>query len=418
MKSKLILLSLIFFVVLGSSATYASVEQADSQQIVRGDLFVEEDINIFNGGLVFERATNINLVSNATALELDAGLDIAEQVTIRGGNPAVGRALFSDSNGLAFWGELPGGAGAGDFSDGGDVANSGRSLGNTSNFDLGMITSNIDRFNIAGNGEITANPNLADSDFVVAGQTNANVLFADASSARVGIGTNNPEDELNIISDSETSLNGGGLVTIGDLGADHLSIDTNEIAAIDDQADRQLLLQSFGGEVHIPILGIGINPAPGFVLDLNGQIRLRPNAATDRVLITDALGNASWQDRPKGPPGIKGFPGAIGAQGPQGNRGPRGDTGPQGPPGPSGSIVGCNFFSESDRDERATSLRIVAECQDRRDEIVGGGGFCANGNMADSEKSASPQGWETRCVSPRIGESRFLSGTSYVVCCR
>lgn len=418
MERKLLLFILLVSIVLSTDLAIASVEQSSDQQIVRGELFVENNVNIFGGDLVFERDQNISLVSNAGVLNIDSGLDIADQVIIRGGNPAVGRFLTSDANGLASWQEIQAVPGAGDFFDGGDIANADRSLGNTSAFDLGIITANINRLNIDANGDITVNPNSVAADFIVNGQSEDNVLFVQASSQRIGLGTNSPESDLNIVDNSETTLTGGGLLTIGDVSSSHLSFDTNEIASIDNQSGDELLLQSFGGEVSIPELGIGVNPDPGFALDVNGQFRLRPNAAEGRVLISDGAGNASWQDRPKGPPGIKGPPGLIGLQGPRGNRGPKGDPGPPGVPGPPGSLVGCNFFSTSDRDERAISLSIVARCSSNSDEIVSGGGFCASGNMAESERASGVRGWETRCISSRVGEARFLSGTSYVVCCR
>lgn len=55
-------------------------------------------------------------------------------------------------------------SGGGDFSDGGDVAGADRTLGNTDNYDLGLITNNLNRLHIENGGNIgvgTTSPNAS-----------------------------------------------------------------------------------------------------------------------------------------------------------------------------------------------------------------------------------------------------------------
>lgn len=54
------------------------------------------------------------------------------------------------------------------------------------------------RFDIATGGTIVANETGADADFRIEGDTQANLFFVDASTEKIGIGTNTPGEELDI----------------------------------------------------------------------------------------------------------------------------------------------------------------------------------------------------------------------------
>ncbi|MBL7765029.1 MAG: collagen-like protein [Chitinophagaceae bacterium] len=94
---------------------------------------------------------------------------------------------------------------------------------------------------------------------------------------------------------------------------------------------------------------VGIaNNSPAEQLDVTGNIkgdtlisnglRIAPNAGAGKVMVSDALGNASWQTGPVGPAGPTGPVGPAGPTGPQGPAGATGATGPAGPTGATGPI--------------------------------------------------------------------------------
>lgn len=72
--------------------------------------------------------------------------------------------------------------------------------------DTFFVTSGVSRLLIDGSGNVTINDSGASVDFRVEGDTNANMLFVDASADRVGIGTNAPLTELQIDGTSGTRL--------------------------------------------------------------------------------------------------------------------------------------------------------------------------------------------------------------------
>jgi len=76
---------------------------------------------------------------------------------------------------------------------------------------LALATNSIDRIT-AGTSELVINESGASVDFRVEGDTNANLLFVDASTDRVGIGTSSPNTALEISSagDTEVRITGNG----------------------------------------------------------------------------------------------------------------------------------------------------------------------------------------------------------------
>lgn len=112
--------------------------------------------------------------------------------------------------------------------------------------------------NISLDGPTVVNDSGADSDFRVEGDTDANLIFADASTDRVGIGTNTPSVKLDVNGDS--SLNGA--VVINEAGAD-------KDFRVEGDTDANLLFTDASADA----VGVGTS-TPGSKLDVKGTLRL------------------------------------------------------------------------------------------------------------------------------------------------
>lgn len=112
--------------------------------------------------------------------------------------------------------------------------------------------------NISLDGPTVVNDSGADSDFRVEGDTDANLIFADASTDRVGIGTNTPSVKLDVNGDS--SLNGA--VVINEAGAD-------KDFRVEGDTDTNLITADASADA----VGIG-TATPGSKLDVKGTLRL------------------------------------------------------------------------------------------------------------------------------------------------
>ena len=112
--------------------------------------------------------------------------------------------------------------------------------------------------NISLDGAVVVNDSGADRDFRVEGDTDANLIFADASTDRVGIGTNTPSVKLDVSGDS--SLNGA--VVINEAGAD-------KDFRVEGDTDANLITADASADA----VGIGTG-TPGSKLDVKGTLRL------------------------------------------------------------------------------------------------------------------------------------------------
>ena len=112
--------------------------------------------------------------------------------------------------------------------------------------------------NISLDGAVVVNESGADKDFRVEGDTDANLLFTDASTDRVGIGTNTPSVKLDVSGDS--SLNGA--VVINEAGAD-------KDFRVEGDTDANLITADASADA----VGIG-TATPGSKLDVKGTLRL------------------------------------------------------------------------------------------------------------------------------------------------
>lgn len=156
--------------------------------------------------------------------------------------------------------------------------------------------------NISLDGAVVVNESGADKDFRVEGDGDANLIFADASTDRVGIGTNTPSVKLDVAGDS--SLNGA--VVINESGADK---DTR----IEGDTDTNLLFV----DASTDRVGVG-TATPGSKFDVKGTLRLSGSTSgyvglapaadagsvtyilpatdgtTGQALVTNGSGTLSW----------------------------------------------------------------------------------------------------------------------------
>ena len=124
-------------------------------------------------------------------------------------------------------------------------------------------------------GTFVFNETGADKDARFEGDTDANLLFIDASTDRVGVGTDTPTAKLNV----------EGSVIINDAGAD---VDVR----IEGDTDANLLFV----DASTDRVGVGTN-APGDKLEVNGRVTAK--SASDNnlafVLNNTASGGREWQ---------------------------------------------------------------------------------------------------------------------------
>lgn len=310
----------------------ASIVAENDQNTFSGDLVSSADINIVNGSLLFLRDANlISLTPDTDNLVLNSSLSINQQIRIRGGNPANGRVLSSDANGLAEWVELNAAPGGGDFTNFGDTAIADRSFGNQDAFAMDLLTNGISRINASASGDIVFNPNSQNSDLMIQGLNSSDLVFADASANNLSFGIRGADAKLQV----------NGSMLLGSIAGPNLNFDENGIQASDNSTATTLLLQDHAnGRVRIGTndgagqLGVGTDD-PTASIDINGLLKIRGgNPGANFSLVSDANGVGTWEpitfagdQGEKGNTGPKGFPGQQGDFGLQGDKGPDGDDG-------------------------------------------------------------------------------------------
>ena len=138
-------------------------------------------------------------------------------------------------------------------------------------------------------GELTVNYNGIDRDMRVLGDTDANLLFVDASTDRVGIGTASPTDKLHV--NGNTKITGSVGVTGGEPGAYAITNYTGVVGG----SDNWMQLWDSTGGMYINIYSGGGGPTfytPN-LLELRGGSGL--NIGADGASITL---NAGWSTLP------------------------------------------------------------------------------------------------------------------------
>lgn len=403
---------LILTLLIIPTAVFAGIEQSGDNVTLRGNLNSAEGVTIFNNGLTTVNGAAITtFIPQVDRLIIDGPVSIDNQIIIRGGNPADGRVLRAqDDNGLAAWENVLFVVDA-DFNNGGDLAQAPRSIGNLDPFSMSVLVNNIERVTIDNIGNTIFNPNQEDNDFVIRGQADNNLLRVDASTDRVGFGTANPQTKIHIDNGVDANPAFGGFVVIGDLAADNIAIDDDEIIARNANVLDTLVLQDNFGAVRIGDTAgngrLGIAASPTTTLDLNGIFRYRSGAQAGNVLVAfDATGRALWSAQPvnQGPQGEQG------EQGPVGQKGPQGQQGQQGDPGPEGSANGCIEVDGNG------SVSCPAGST-----LVGGRAQC-NGNdrlienRPNGPNGAVPVSWIGRCQDDNNSD-QFKDASVSAICC-
>lgn len=109
-------------------------------------------------------------------------------------------------------------------------------------------------------------------------------MSIDLSSARVGIGTEDPAVKLQVVGGTDTELASGGFLVLGDTAGANISIDNNELQARNNAAASIFYINFEGGDTilngsKLGNVGIGTG-APAHPLDLVGRMRIRQDSAT------------------------------------------------------------------------------------------------------------------------------------------
>lgn len=417
--------------VFNCALVYAAIEHRSGVTLVHGDLNVKDASHIFNGGIMFHKGSAaISISPGLNDLDLNTNFLTNNSIRIRGGNPANGKVLVSDTNGLASWQNLASVPGGGDFTNFGDLAFADRSFGNTNEFSLGLLTSNVNRLDISSNGLIAVNPTKTNSDFIFRGTNDQNLFGAYSFIDRVAVGTNNPEAKMHIAGDEQVQLGvstGANLVldSLGRISARSGAV--SGLLTLQDTSNASIRIGNISGAGR---LGVGV--APTTSLDVADKLRINGGLpSVGKFLISDANGLGTWQFNnfpgpqgprgptgPKGEPGLQGPPGATGPKGPVGFQGPQGPQGPKGSRGPLGPIQ-CSTFVSTKFGINTTSHSIV--CPADRVRVTGGvrcrGAASASRYMIRESKPVGSNIWEGSCQPLAGSLISEVTVDVYAVCC-
>jgi hypothetical protein len=160
---------------------------------------------------------------------------------------------------------MPSNVSADEYSDGGELGEGNRTLGNTDRFSLGFITDNTNRLNITGTG-------------------------------RIGIGITNPRTTLQVLNGTLAFLDRGGYIMTGDRATENIAIDNIGIMARNNDASSRLYLQRFGGETFIngPLTvsaAAGFSDNVGIGATPESRLHVSGNATTTLVKIENRRTN-------------------------------------------------------------------------------------------------------------------------------
>lgn len=112
---------------------------------------------------------------------------------------------------------------------------------------------------------VTINESGADKDFRVEGDTDANLLFTDASTDRVGIGTNAPSAKFSIVGDQHIR-SGFGIAYYNADNSGYWSNYNSSGNFIFSNGTERWRIDSSGN------FGLGVGAAPAAKLDVNGNV--------------------------------------------------------------------------------------------------------------------------------------------------
>lgn len=173
---------------------------------------LREDTHIVNQGLLMGNGANlITLSENGGSLFVDSRVILDDQIEIRGGNPAAGRVLTSDANGLASWVD----ASASEWTDTGNI--------------LHPNEATVDEVAVGGTSEAAAdiflgvdgaavfNEQANSVDFRIESSAEQNAFLLEGSSGNIGIGIASPSRKLEV---NGNALFAGNIVPTVDNGFD------------------------------------------------------------------------------------------------------------------------------------------------------------------------------------------------------
>lgn len=423
--------SLVVALLFSCGSAFASFESNSGSSTIRASLNSQDPVSIFNGGLMFHKGGSVvSLIPDANDLNLSSNFFSNNQIRIRGGNPANGRILVSDANGLATWQDPSSVPAGGDFTNFGDLATADRSFGNNSNFAMNLSTSNVNRVNVSPSGSVVINPTKTISDFIIQGRNDGNLLRVVGVTDRLGIGTSSPATKLHLAGNETAQIgnsSGANLVIDPVNGISSKSAANPGLLTLQDTSNAKIRIGTNSG---LGQLGIGVAPTAG--LDLASNMRISQSLpAPGKYLISDNNGLGSWQFNnfpgpvgpqgprgPQGEPGLQGPPGAAGPRGPVGFQGPQGPQGPKGPRGPAGPIP-CSTFSSAKVGINTTTHAIV--CPADRVRVTGGvrcrGSAAASRYMIRESKPVGSNIWQGACQPLAGSLISEVTVDVYVVCC-
>ena len=286
----------------------------------------------FTTPLTIKNGGNVGINTNAPS----ATLDVNGSFRLRGNGAVANRVLTSDANGNATWQAAP--SGADGISSTAALSLSGTSLEltdgtNTTTQDLAGLQDGDGIYDGSGTIPTSTVSTITDNlDFVTGAvdgfAVDGTTFSVDGLNNRVGIGTDAPKEILQLGPKWAFRNDGYSKSILYNTfynGTNWEYVDADEVSRIvmNTGGDIQFDLApagvagdpvTFSEALRIRNSGnVGINTnAPSATLDVNGSFRLRGNGAVaNRVLTSDANGNATWQAAPSGADGIYDGSGTI-----------------------------------------------------------------------------------------------------------
>lgn len=270
------------------------------------------------GAITLNAAADNGLYVNTTADRIRLGGPLVETTTITHGNFTLthnlsgtgdftvqdaGTSIFHiRDDGIGFYGD--------DFywRDGNTNGTNLMSLTDEGSGDDGTLRiyrDNVNNHIIRGAGLTVFNEGSYDQDFRIESNGNANMVFVDGGTNRVGIGTATLSQTLDIAGNADVNdgiyyvrdnFAGGSVYGIGwaTEGGAEMTIFSDQFIDIT-ESDGDLLTMRL--DVNAQEVGIRTN-APTRALDVNGTVRIRGGAPNqgDVLMAQDINGNATWSN--------------------------------------------------------------------------------------------------------------------------
>lgn len=144
----------------------------------------------------------------------------------------------------------------------------------------------VDVIEVTGTDRVVINNTTTDVDFNVQGSTDANLLFSDASTNRIGVGTNTPGYKLDVVGDINLT---GAVRVAGNAGTSGYVLTSSGGGAVTWQP-------SYTGDITSVIAGAGLingGTTGDVTLDAAADNGLNVDATADRIQLGGALTEAT-----------------------------------------------------------------------------------------------------------------------------